>query len=194
MASSEGFQPYSKGYDASIRRSRDPGGHNGVLTFNGVAKKLWVNEVQTGFGLAGRGVNSYRTRSFFARNFQQVSLNVGCQFPDQQRYAEVVEFIRHAQVGFGSSMKLEIVNRYKGPNVHQNQKGPSENIVAEGYVKSVQRSHERFIQAPTLAFQFTVEKMIFPVAWADNSNEAISHLKSWREVMVNPYLVEGEAK
>lgn len=184
MASqSEGFQPYTKGYDASARRDQDPRGDNGSLTFGGVSKKLWVNEVQTGFGLAGRGVNSYRTRSFFAKNFQQVSLVVSCEFPDQQRYAEVIEFIRHAQVGFGSSTRLEILNRYKGPDVHQNQKGPSQSIVAEGYVKAVTRSHERFVQAPRLSFEFTVERMILPVAWADDGEEKIAHLKSWKDVL-----------
>lgn len=190
----EGFQPYSKGFDASFRRDQDPGGYNGTLTFNGVTKNLWVNDFQTGFGLAGSGANSYRTRSFFAKNFQQVNLAVQCQFPDPQRYAEVVEFIRHAQVGFGSSTKLEIVNRYRGPEVFQNQKGPSTSIVAEGYVQSVQRVHQKFVQSPVMVFNFTVEKMISPAAWADSNTDQIAYLKSWQDIVENPFVEDDPKK
>lgn len=188
------FQPYDRGHDSTTNyRSQDPGGHNAYLTFGGKSKKLWVNDMQIGFALAGSAANSYRTRSFFARNFSQVNFVVSCQFPDQQRYAEFAEFVRHAQVGFNASSRLDILNRYQGPDTHNNQRGPGSRISAEGYVQSVPRQHERFIQAPTMVFQFTVSKMIQPTTWADSQDQKVRYFKSWKEIVSGgSFLVDSD--
>lgn len=181
---SEHFQPFNQGQD-SVSPVPNPSRPNGVISFYGTKKELWINNIQTGFSLEGSTANSYRTRSFFAKNFSQPSIVVQCQFSDQSRMAEFTEFIRHAQVGFGITMRLDVLDRYSGPKVYNNQRGPGSDISALGYVKSVPRVHAKFVFAPTLSFEFSVSKMLFPTSWADEGQgDVIKFLPSWKDIVM----------
>ena len=172
------FQPTNLGYDTNATKKSTPVGANGLLTFPKLeSKSLWIYEVNSTFGMAGSKAQSYRTRSFFPRNFIQPSFMVSCQFPNQETYADVVEFIRNTQTLLDSSLRLYITPRRMGV------KGLSEPFEAEGYIKSVSRSHERFVYAPELQFEFIIENQVFPVAWRDTKVQSPRKLRSWKEII-----------
>ncbi len=123
---------------------------------------LWVYEYETGFSLSGITGQSYKTRSFFPRNRIQQSVAVSCQFPDQKSYGDAIEWIRQQQKTRSSAILLQIIGRTVPV------KGRNTSFAAEGYVKSVQRQHQRFVYAPELRFDFLVERTLSPSNWADS--------------------------
>lgn len=181
------FQPTRRGYDvrATVLQGTPPRA-NGHLHFAGGADGprgvlLWVYEVQTGFAQAGSTGQSFRTRSFFPRSFIQPTLTVMCQCPNQEIYGDTIEFIRHTQVSFESSTKLEIgnVSTYAGTKL----KGAHEGNSAEGYIKSVRRAHSRHEYSPELQFEFIVERFLTPARWRDQGNQVLQILPTWKEVI-----------
>ena len=142
---------------------------------------LWVYEVQTGFSLSGTTGQSYQTRSFFPRNRVQQSITVLCQCPNQQNYADTVEWIRATQKSHSTSVKLAITTKVMPV------KGQSLPLLVEGYIKSVPRSHRRFEYAPELRFDFLVERVDLPAAWADQLSakelKGPRVLPTWKDVI-----------
>jgi hypothetical protein len=181
------FQPFDRGYDVQTARREEPIGANGFLTFRGVEKKLWVYEVQSGFSMSGSTGQSYRTRSFFAHNMVQPAFTIACQCPNQDIYGDTVEFLRWTQTSFDSSLRLEVVPRFvKDLPAHKGQanrrlRGPHRAIIAEGYVKSVPREHERHVYAPELSFAFIVERML--AGLGSENPVQIRQLKNWNDII-----------
>lgn len=128
--------------------------------------RLWVYEWGTGFSLSGSTGQGISMRDFYPRNRIQQSITVICQCPDQQIYGDTIEWIRTQHRKRTSSTVLEIVGK-TGPI-----KGPNQSLAAEGYVKTVVRSHERFVYAPELRFDFLVERIMKPSAWEDKLSDA----------------------
>lgn len=144
-------------------------------------RRLWVYEIQTGFSLSGTTGQSINARTFFPRNRVQQSITVLCQCPNQQNYAETVEWIRSTHKLRSTSVRLSITT-YNMPV-----KGQSEPLLAEGYIKSVPRSHSRFEYAPELRFDFLVERILLPAAWKDELTKAElggpRELPTWKDVI-----------
>lgn len=175
-------QNIEAGYDINAARRKLPGGHNVYLTLDSTWVALWVYEIQTAFALGGSTAQSYRTRTFFARNFVQPKFTIMAQAPNQEEYGRVVEFIHKSQHEAlnNRTTKLQVV---KGgiPNVAPAMKGVRRSIQALGYITTIQRRHERFMPAPEFSFEFVVSKMLVPQNWADDP-VTIRQLKSWQEV------------
>lgn len=176
------FQPTNKGYDVRATKGNRPNPvrPNGLLSKGGTNVYLWVYEVQTGFSMSGTRGQSVRTRSFFPRNFVQPTFTVLCQSPNQENYANVMEFMRDAQTDIDSNVKLAIVSRslYTGYKL----KGAHEDNDMEGYIKNAPRVHNRFEYAPNFRFDFVVERFLAPATWADKvASQRV--LPSWKDVI-----------
>lgn len=169
----------AKGYDTNATQvvGRRP---NGWLTYRGQEVPIWVQEVGTGFGMSGSTAQSSRTRTFFAHNFEAMTISVNCQFPSQQHMADAAELVRLSHLGLESAVFLEILGK-RGPTSRK-LKGASQNIAAEGYVENFPREHMQQVYAPEVSFNFTVERIISPRAWAD-SPVTIRRLKSWHDIV-----------
>jgi hypothetical protein len=176
------FQPTNQGYDTFALKQPSPPGVNGYLVGldNQREVSLWVTEVSTAFAMSGSTGQSYRTRSFFPHNMEQTKFTITSQFPNQETYANAIEFIRKYQVKFTSSMRLQVISR--GIDHNGNLKGSHNDLDVEGYVGSVKRIHERFVYAPTLQFEFISERILLPKAWADGKIK-IKLLKTWKEII-----------
>jgi hypothetical protein len=175
-------QNIKSGYDINATKRKSPGGRNVFLTLGSDNIGLWVYEIQTAFALGGSTAQSYRTRTFFARNFVQPKLTIMTQAPNQEEYGRVVEFIHKSQHEAlnNKTTKLQVV---KGgiPNVAPAMKGVRRSIQALGYITTIKRRHERFLPAPEYSFEFVVSRTLVPQNWADDP-VAIRQLKSWQEV------------
>lgn len=175
--------PTNAGYDVwgGVIQGTPPKS-NGILEYkhgSGKKQKLWVYEVQTGFSLSGTTGQSQKVRSFFPRNRVQQSFMVMCQCPNQLEYGQTVEWIRESQQKQSTSVRLTIAAK------NMPVKGKGSPILAEGYIKSVQRKHSRFEYAPELQFEFLVERIYSPDAWKDTQEVTIRRLKSWRDIIDN---------
>lgn len=183
-----------KGYDVAAitaANKRLLGKANGWLSYGGDEVPLWVQEVTTGWSMSGSTAQSSRTRSFFPRNFQQPSFTISCQFPSQREYADVAQFVRRTHKGLESATFLEILGVRTGPIIQSGRrsgkpsrrlKGPSQNIAAEGYVDHISRTHEQGVYSPEQNFNFVIERIISPGAWADKM-VTIRKLKSWHDIV-----------
>ena len=190
------FQPTNLGYDVTYGRGsareatpRDSGRttrNNGKLIFRGQVAQLWINDVRTGFSISGSTAQSYRTRSYFAHHLVQPVISVQSQFPNQQKYADTIELIRFNHTTFDSSMTLLVDGHYLNYDVGNNQRGSHGGFSVEGYVKSVKRGHRRHEYAPSLAFDFVIERVIVGPngnpAWADDT-VTIRRLKDWNQII-----------
>lgn len=187
------MQVPSKGYDLSTRPRNGTPKANGWLSAGGDEVKLWVFDVSTGFALEGETAQSARTRSYFPHNASQVSISVSSQFPSQKEYADVTEFVRstHLDMGSKSLCKLEIVaGAPRNSRSHRNNKygGVHQPLSALGYVQTIKRAHKRHEYAPTLQFEFVVQKWIYgwdggdKTGWGDSAAN-IRRLKSWHDIV-----------
>ena len=169
------------GYDtnATQQPGRKP---NGWLTYDGDEVKLWVYDVSTGWSMGGGAEQSSRTRTYFARNFQQPSFRVASQFPSQQHMAMVAQLVRRSHKGLDSSLLLEITSGSPVEVGNRKLKGVSEPIRAEGYIRSFPRVHERHIYAPEVTFDFVIERIDSPTAWKDSAVKT-RRLKSWHDII-----------
>lgn len=176
------FQPTNAGYDTNAARRPAPGGANGWLRnlLDDTEVPMWVYEVQTGFAMAGSVGQSPRTRSLFPHNMEQQQFTVMAQFPNQDLYAQVVEFIRSMQYKLSSSLLLQVVNRsgYQGRKL----KGVHRDLAVEGYVLRVPRAHRQFEYAPELRFDFVAERIRQPSQWVGEKIE-MKMLQTWRDVI-----------
>jgi hypothetical protein len=180
---------YAQGYDSnavspSIRADKEPPRPNGWLTYGKHEVPLWVFDVATSFAMSGSTAQSPQTRTYFARNFTQGTITVSVQLPTQVHLGRLTEFVRRTHRGMQSSTMLEIVGGGPSGNFRRRLKygGPSFNIAAEGYIRSIPREHMRFVYSPELAFEFVVERLIAPSSWADTPVN-IRRLKSWHDIV-----------
>jgi hypothetical protein len=161
--------------------------HNGrlfIYTQDGAHSfSLLISDFQTGFQLVGSTAQSVRTRSYFAHNIAQPSFVVTCQFRDQERYGKLIELIRIGQLDLTSSMRLYVAP-YNSPNkTGTRMRGDHTGIYAEGYVKSVKRRHERFVNSPELRFEFIVERVISgPSGWNSGAVKA-KKMMTWNDII-----------
>jgi hypothetical protein len=180
--------PTNTGYDVTATRKVFHGGRknpprpNGYLDFHGTKCYLWVDQLMADFAMNIQRAQSYRTRTAFPRNFVQPSFTVRCQCANQRIYADTVEFIRTTQTHLESATTLTVVNvaTYKG---HRKLRGRHRGNSAEGYVRAVRREYGRFINAPTLSFDFVVERHLSPSGWDDGENLSPKVLPTWKEVI-----------
>lgn len=172
------FQNTNRGYDVNAVAPSNGVGHNATLEWGNTSMKLFVQEFSADFAISGSTSQSASTRSFYPRNIRQPSFVISCQTHNQNEYAKIVEFIRQAQKSIVSSFTINIIPRKTGV------KGLGERFSAEGYIKSVARTHEQFVYAPEIIFEFIVEKQIAPTAWADDSpSQTPQKIQSWKDII-----------
>lgn len=178
----------TKDFGADSRSPRKKG-QNGRLysyTYHGsTSLPLWISDFQTSFQIVGTTAQAVRSRSFFAHNIAQPSFVVTCQFGDQQRYGKLIEMIRSSQLDLTSAMRLYVA-RYDSPSsTGDRMRGNHTAIYAEGYVKSVKRRHERFVNSPELRFEFIVEKIINgPSGWKTDSTTP-KKMMTWNDIIAD---------
>ena len=183
----------NQGYDLATRPRRGTPRANGWLTHGDSEVELWVFDVTVGFALEGETAQSARTRTYFAHNASQPSIMVSSQFPSQKEYADVAEFVRSTHLDMGSKYlpKLEITaGAPNGSRGHRNNKygGVHKPLSAWGYVRNIKRSHQRHQYAPTMVFEFVVQRWEQgwdagdKVGWGDGAAE-IRRLKSWHDIV-----------
>jgi hypothetical protein len=176
---------YAKGYDTTAVVDRDPPRPNGWLTYGKHEVPLWVFDVTTGFSMNGSTAQSPQTRTFFAKNFVMGPISVACQMPTQVHLGRLTEFVRRTHRGMQSSVKLEIIAGRPPGKFGRRLKygsGRHRNIAAEGYIRSIPREHMRHVYSPEITFDFVVERMIAPSAWADTP-VTVRRLKSWHDIV-----------
>lgn len=178
------FQPTNNGYDTNALKKVNPPRPNGWLRSlidKDTEVPLWVSEYGTGFSMSGSVGQSPGTRTFFPRNMNQQQFTVLCEFPNQEVYAETVEFIRRMQKRLSSSLLLQVVSRVKysqGARL----KGSHKDLAVEGYVITAPRAHEQFNYAPTLQFDFIAERIHEPSDWGGEAIK-MKMLTTWRDVI-----------
>jgi hypothetical protein len=176
--------PTHTGYDNTATRQVFRGGRdapprpNGYLSLHGHKCYLWVEEITTDYAMNIQRAQSYRTRTAFPRNFVQPVFNVRCQCANQRIYGDTAEFIRQSQIQLESSLQLIVANvvTYKG---NRKLRGRHRGNQAEGYIRSVRREYGRFINAPTLSFDFVVERSSLD----PKGNLTPKVLPTWKEVI-----------
>lgn len=139
-------------------------GSNAFLESSGADRVfLWVDNFQAAFNISGTQAQSVTTRSFYPHNLGQLTLTVHGQTPNQYEYGRVVEFIRHSHkkaVASGESFRLVIPeitpgedSKLRNPEDSRNTRSP---VDVGGYVLSIERRNERFVNAPEYEFQFVI--------------------------------------
>jgi len=167
-----------KGYDVEHAGGSDVGS-NGYFKFGTDQVPLWVSEFTTPFGLAGDTAQSVGTLTFFPRALDQTEFTFVCQAPNQKFYGQTVEIIRRAQKGFANLAEVWL-NGYKLPVL----RGGHDAFNALGYVRTVQRRHERWVYAPEFTFTFIAADILKPTGWSTAADLVkIRKLKSWQQIV-----------
>lgn len=131
---------------------------------------LWVDDMGASFNISGSTAQSYNQRAFYPHNLGQLMLTVHGQTPNESEYGRVAEFVRHSHkkaVTNGQFFRLVIAEGGHNPDVANpptttrdqqvhGVKGRHEAVDVDGYVLSIDRKHERFVNAPEWEFQFVI--------------------------------------
>lgn len=154
---------------------------------------LYIYELQTEFSLGNTTAQSQRTRTLFARNFIQTSYTLLGQSHNQEDYANIAEFVQHTQQDIVTSNIRNLtlaLNPGGNTNTLGGMKGYHQPLMVTGYIRSFERSHERFVYAPQYQFDFVILmhlKGTVPYQPGDQGTGAevqkIMQLKSWNEIV-----------
>lgn len=134
---------------------------------SGETLRLWIHEIQMGFKLGGSFEQSALTRTYFARNFAQPSIQIKGQMPNSYQYQRLGEFVRESQLKALSATSLnadanlialtipstrrDSKAAVEGPHL----KGPHTGYHFRGYILSMQRGAQKFVNAPGFTFIFS---------------------------------------
>lgn len=182
---------YGKGYDVITTDMqatdtganawlRDSGDNTHVL--------LTVLSVETDLSLSGSEGQSQMQKDFYPKNFQQPSFSITCQARSQQDVGRVAEFVHKAQrnaVSQGALMTLIIpsggLQKTAASVRHQGMRGVRKGMQADGYVKSMPRTHKRHDPAPQFTFEFVVSRM--HVGVFQDQPYKVYKLATWSEIV-----------
>lgn len=125
---------------------------------------LWVNNVESAFTVSGSVAQSVARRQFFPRDFAQPALMISGQTPNQYEYGRIAEFVRQSHLnvinpsfgGTGLGLVTLTVFTDQKPTKFPMVKGPHQNLRIRGYVSSIERATERFVNAPDFKFEFII--------------------------------------
>ena len=120
---------------------------------------MWVNDLRSDFSMAGTYAQSKKRRSFFPHNFVQPSMTISGQTPNQYQYNRIAEFVRKSQREVVQNdrrvLKFRCIATAED-TVRPIIKGSHQSISIDGYVQSMPRLAERWVNAPTFSFAFIV--------------------------------------
>lgn len=139
---------------------RIQGVQNGQLHDGSEWVKFYSDKISLGASLAGSTAQSRYVRDFYAHNLKIPSVTVHGEALNQAEYATIVEFIHQSQLrGVQGARPIKLTISGGGSDVGPSIKGKHKPLEALGYVKNVQRKHERFVPAPEFEFEFVLAKM-----------------------------------
>jgi hypothetical protein len=175
---------------------------------------LWIQEITADFSLTGNTAQSMTKRDFYAHNFTQPSFNFRGQTFNEAQYGYLTEFIRRAQVrqlleignpkgdwekrGFlrivvpkAGFVPQRVRIRRKGKQgpvtwrrKNRSQRGERDHMIITGYIKAIQRRHERFVNAPEWNFEFITARMLAgPFSDSPVRSEKLRDIKDWTEFL-----------
>jgi hypothetical protein len=183
----------TRGYDIAAvklhekRRSEAMGHVNGRLHDGTNYVKFFCSETNLTIGLAGKTAQSHLVRDYYVHNIQIPPLTVKCEALNQEDYGNTVEFIRKSQlngVRNNQLLQLRIMGSnldFHRPNAKPMIRGGHQPIMAQGYVKSVPRKHERFVYAPKFEFEFIIVKLEEGI-YKDKLNN-VPYVKNMTEIL-----------
>ena len=154
------------------------------------------------FALDGKTAQGRYVRDFYPHNIRIPSIVVECESPSQEEYANIIEFIHESQrksVGGGQKMQLyikqggpKLLAEVKSAEQPSNFTSPKEKIartkgfhkeiLAEGFVETVQRSHKRWEYKKDFFFEFIIATMNSSAAYSDTS-PAYPQQKTYAEIL-----------
>ena len=182
---------YGKGYDViTTNMQASDTGANAWLRDSGdnTHVLLTVVSVETDLSLSGSDGQSQMQRDFYPKNFQQPSFTIVCQARSQQDVGRVAEFVHKAQrnaVSQGSLMTLIIpsggLQKTAASIRQQGMRGVRKGMQADGYVKSMPRTHKRHDPAPQFTFEFVVSRM--HVGVFQDQPYKVYKLATWSEIV-----------
>lgn len=190
------FQPFTRGWQVDRPvRSTTLGASNATLLsgvdpetdVNGTSGiKLWVNNVQSTFGISGQTAQSRMRRTFFPHNLAQTNYQVTGQCPSQAEYGRLTEFVRYAQVStLTSETLMRLLIPASGIVATRNLKGRRKGVDLIGYVTDMPREHERHVMAPNYTFEFTISRSLGDL-FQDEAVK-VAYIKSWNDIFENPH-------
>jgi hypothetical protein len=161
--------PIDRGYFVTLPDSQPDSEGEGIRASNAYLENgkgervwLWLNDIQSNFNLAGTTAQSKGKRSFFPHNLTQPSLTLGGQTPNSYQYNRIAEFVRdfHKSI-LRDDNPLKLGVTAGGPvTIRPIIKGKRDSILVEGYVTSVRKGAERWINAPDYSFEFIISRVV----------------------------------
>lgn len=172
--------------------------------------KLWVQEISADFSLAATTAQGPLKRDLYPHNFVQPSYTFSCQSPNQEHRARVAEFVRRSQLrslqGLGllriyvpaaglDRMTLTTSNHNNKTKkattrrIVRNQKGARSQLALEGYIQSIPRGDERFVNAPDFQFNFIVSRSLAgPFQDDPISSLILGDVKTWQQLLAGDFI------
>lgn len=141
------------------RYSANEGNATGYLEAqDGGRLYLWVHDIAMNFQIAGSYAQSHRFREWYPRNFVQPHIQIQGQVANEADYGNLCEFVRRTQRkalrwqasdGGMWSTQLVIFEGGQGQHSHSGH-------TLNGHILRIERTAERFVNAPQFAFEFVV--------------------------------------
>jgi hypothetical protein len=144
-------------------------------TNEGVYIKLWAEDIQMDFAMAGSTGQSRFRNQFYPKSFNQPKLQVSGRMPNQYEYNRLANFVRenHMQVLSGVEVKapigqqtvqapvIKLFIRGNSLKTYKNVKGGHKAHSFEGYISNIQAGAIKFNFAPEFKFEFIPLKSKF---------------------------------
>jgi hypothetical protein len=135
--------------------------YNAAIKYNSSGKLLglglWVMEYSQTHDLGGSSQQSKWYKHFYPRSYAPGTITVSGRVRTQQRYDQVVEFIRgHQETMIQKAGSSNAGTKNQLPLLKLSI--PSENLYVEGWVASIAGGAKRFNPAPEYTFEFFVVK------------------------------------
>lgn len=153
---------------------------NGALVAPfGSTVKLWISEINMDFSMSGSTGQSRYRRQYYPKSFNQPSILVRGQMPNQFEYNRLATFVREchfesltgnrflyakkanqsraaakASSASLNTIKLLIKDAGSVGKIRRNLKGGHKGLVFEGYIKNIAAGAVKFNFAPEFEFEF----------------------------------------
>lgn len=158
----------STGYDVKASKLNDKRREIALSRANAILHNgqeyitFFCPDTEIDFGLSGSMGQGPYVRDFYPHNVEIPSVRIMGECLDQDDYATVIEFIRDGQrKGVRNHTLTQITIKGGGLAVpHPIMKGDHNPLVAQGYIKQVDRHHERFVYKPEFVFEFVLAHML----------------------------------
>lgn len=160
-----------------------------LMNRKGEQLHLWVDDVTASFEMGTSTGQSKHRRSLWPRSFVQPKFTVHGQMANSLQYQRLAEFVREAHLDMLQNASLkpqEMMALHIGqggqPGVSDRQKGHHQGYHMRGYISKIDRGAERWVNAPTFQFEFT---LAYSYEGLFSTGQAIvNDLASWSDVFL----------